>query len=294
MDVHFLGLGSMGLGMAGALLRAGHAVHGADPAEARMALLRDAGGMVLDEASPPGDALVSVVLNAEQTHDALFGTSGRAARLRPGAVIVSCATVAPEFATAMEAETAQRGLLYLDAPISGGAGKAAEGRLSVMASGAPAAFEAAAPLLDAMAEMVHRLGDAAGGGSAMKAVNQLLAGIHIAAMGEAIALAASQGLDLARVLEVIGVSAGNSWMFENRGPHVVDGDYAPRSSIDIWPKDLGIVTAIAEGAGLRLPVAQSALDAFREASAAGLGQEDDAAIARHVAGKAGLYLPGDT
>ena len=291
MNVLFAGLGSMGLGMAQSLLRAGHTVQGVDPNSARVVMLRADGGVDdLDQA----DALVSAVLNADQTRAVLFGPDGLADRLRPGAVILSCATVAPAFAREMEAEAQARGLHYLDAPISGGAAKAAEGRLSIMAAGTADAFEASEPLLDAMAETVHRLGDSAGAGSAMKAVNQLLAGVHIAAMGEAMAFGASQGLDPARVVDVISVSAGTSWMFENRAPHVVDADYAPRSKVDIWPKDLGIVTDIASDAALPLPVTQTALAQFRAMSAAGMGDEDDAAIAKYVARQGGLKLPGDS
>ena len=292
MIVHFAGLGSMGLGMASSLVRAGHEVHGTDLSPDRTDALREAGGHALSDETPQADGLVCVVLNAEQTRDALFGPDGLASRLKPGGVILSCATVAPAFAVEMGAEASARGLLYIDAPISGGAAKAAEGRLSIMAAGRPDAFEAAAPLLDAMAETVHRLGDHAGPGSAMKAVNQLLAGTHIAAMAEALAFAASQGLDLGRVVEVISASAGTSWMFENRAPHVLAADYAPRSSVDIWPKDLGIVHAIAENAKLPLPVTEAALAQFRAASAAGLGREDDAALTKHVARQGGVALPG--
>ena len=231
MIVHFAGLGSMGLGMAASLAAAGHRVNGRNPEPARVDLLRAAGGHGPSEDT--ADAGVSAVLNEAQTREALFAPGGLADGLREGGVIVSCATVSPAFAAEMEAAARGRGLLYLDAPISGGAARAAEGRLSIMASGAPEAFDAAAPLLDAMAETVHRLADAAGAGSAMKAVNQLLAGIHVAAMGEAMAFAAMSGLDLARVVEVVSASAGTSWMFENRAPHVVDGDYAARARIDI-------------------------------------------------------------
>ncbi len=291
MIVYFAGLGSMGLGMAVSLLRAGHEVHGSDPDAARVALLQEAGGHGLQGDAPPAEAVISVVLNADQTRAVLFGPEGLAGRARSGAVILSCATVAPPFAAEMAAEAQARGLLYIDAPISGGALKAAEGRLSIMASGAPEAFDAADPLLKAMAEIVHRLGDTAGAGSAMKAVNQLLAGTHIAAMGEALAFAAAQGLDLRRVVDVISVSAGTSWAFENRAPHVVDGDYIPRSKVDIWRKDLGIVTDIAAAAGLPLPVVATALEQFRAASAAGLGDEDDAAITKYVARQGGIDVP---
>lgn len=291
--IHVIGLGSMGLGMAMSLLRAGHVVHGLDINQAQVAKLQEAGGHPLIRRSPHADILVCVVLNAAQTEAALFGPDGWADHVKPGGTVLACATVAPDFARDMEATAQGRGLHYLDAPISGGSVRAAEGQLSIMASGTPAAFEGAAAALQAMARTVHHLGDQAGAGSAMKAVNQLLAGVHIAVMGEALGFAASQGLDLARVLEVIRVSAGNSWMFENRAPHVIEADYAPRSTINIWPKDLGIVTEIAAQANLPLPLAEAALHQYRLAAEAGLGLEDDAAIAKLVASRAGLKLPGD-
>ena len=285
MLIDFVGLGSMGLGMAVSLVKAGHTVRGFDPAEARVEMLIAQGGTAFGEAADKADAVVSAVLNADQTRAVLFGERGVAKRLRPGGVIISCATVSPAFAAEMEAQAADVGLLYLDAPISGGAIKASAGQLSIMASGTAEAFDVAGPVLEAMAETVHRLGDHAGPGSAMKAVNQLLAGVHIAAMGEALAFGASQGLTPAQVVQVISVSAGTSWMFENRAPHVVDGDYTPRSKVDIWLKDLGIVIDIA---------ASSALAQFRAASEAGLGDEDDAAIAKFFARAGGVSLPGDS
>lgn len=292
MLIDFVGLGSMGLGMATSLVRAGHTVRGHDPDTSRVEMFVAAGGMAADGAEP-ADALVSAVLNADQTRTVLFSAQGVAARLRKGGVILSCATVSPEFAKEMEAEAVKAGLLYLDAPISGGAIKAAAGQLSIMASGTPEGFEVAGPVLEAMAETVHRLGDNAGAGSAMKAVNQLLAGVHIAAMGEAMAFGASQGLTPEQVLNVVSVSAGTSWMFENRGAHVVEADYSPRSKVDIWLKDLGIVTDIAASSGLPVPVSSNALAQFRAASAAGLGNEDDAAIAKHFARAGDINLPGD-
>jgi len=293
MLIDFVGLGSMGLGMAVSLVKAGHVVRGFDPAAARVEMFCASGGAPFGEGVPPADAVVSAVLNADQTRAVLFGAQRVAARLRPGGVILSCATVSPAFAAEMERKAGAMGLLYLDAPISGGAVKAAAGQLSIMASGSAAAFAAAEPALAAMAQTVHRLGDQAGAGSAMKAVNQLLAGVHIAAMGEAMAFGASQGLTPRQVLDVVSVSAGTSWMFENRGPHVVAGDYTPQSKVDIWLKDLGIVTDIAETSGLPLPVASNALAQFRAASEAGLGDEDDAAIAKYFARAGGVTLPGD-
>jgi 3-hydroxyisobutyrate dehydrogenase-like beta-hydroxyacid dehydrogenase len=185
------------------------------------------------------------------------------------------------------------GLHYLDAPISGGAAKAAQGKLSIMASGTQAAFDGAAPALDAMAEKVFRLGDAAGAGSAMKAVNQMLAGVHIAAMAEALTFGMTQGVTPDTFLEVISQCAGTSWMLENRAPHIVAGDYSPRSSVDIWPKDLGIVLDIAKSAKFGAPLTAAALQQFLAASGSGLGAQDDAAVAKVYARNAGLSLPGD-
>jgi len=293
MLIDFVGLGSMGLGMAVSLVKAGHTVRGFDPEVTRVEMLIAQGGTEFGDAAPKADAVVSAVLNADQTRAVLFGEQDVAKRLRSGGVIISCATVSPAFAAEMEAQAADVGLLYLDAPISGGAIKAASGQLSIMAAGTVEAFGVADPALEAMAETVHRLGNHAGPGSAMKAVNQLLAGVHIAAMGEALAFGASQGLTPAQVVQVVSVSAGTSWMFENRAPHVVDGDYTPRSKVDIWLKDLGIVTDIAASSALPVPISSNALAQFRAASEAGLGDEDDAAIAKYFARAGGVSLPGD-
>ena len=199
----------------------------------------------------------------------------------------------PEFARDMEARCNAVGVQYIDAPISGGSVKAAAGQLSIMASGAPAAFEAAAPVLEACAETVFRLGDAAGAGSAMKAVNQLLAGVHIAAMAEAMTFGMTQGISPEDFVRVIPQCAGTSWMLENRAPHIVEGDYTPHSAVDIWPKDLGIVLDIARGAKFGAPLTAAALQQFVAASGSGHGREDDAAVAKVYARNAGLSLPGE-
>lgn len=291
-----IGLGSMGYGMAQSLLRAGHEVYGCDIDPERVAALAAEGGKSarVPEAAAVSDIVICVVLNAMQTGQVLFGENGAAPAMRAGGVIVVCATISPESAREMARKTRDCGLHYLDAPISGGAARAAQGTLSIMASGSAAAFGVARPALDAMAGTVHDLGEQVGAGSAMKSVNQLLAGVHIAAMGEALALAASQGLDLCRVVDVIAVSAGSSWMFENRAPHVVENDYTPRSAVDIWPKDLGIVSDIARRSSLPVPLTMAALEQFRAASDAGDGQADDAAVTKVYARAAGLKLPGDS
>ena len=291
--IGIIGLGSMGYGMARNLIKAGHQVWGHDinpDAVARLVADGAQAGALLDHAEAL-DALVVVVLNAAQTEAVLFGPEGVAAALQQNTVILSCATIPPAFAAEMEARAESAGLLYLDAPISGGAIKAASGELTIMASGRKAAFDAAKPALDAISAKVFEMGDRAGAGSAMKATNQMLAGIHIASMAEAITFALAQGISPERFLEVVSQSAGTSWMLENRAPHIIEGDYTPRSTINIWPKDLGIVMDIAQNSGFSAPITEAALALFKEAAAQGLGAEDDAALAKLYAKAAGLTLP---
>jgi 3-hydroxyisobutyrate dehydrogenase-like beta-hydroxyacid dehydrogenase len=242
----------------------------------------------------PGQAAVLVLtVNAAQADAALFGPEGAAARLAPGGVVVNSATMAPADARRLDAEAAARGLLYLDAPVSGGAAAAREGRMTVMASGSDAAFAAAQPVLDAIAGKVWRLGDAPGQGAAMKVVHQLLAGVHIAAAAEAMALALASGLDPRTVYGVVTSAAGNSWMFENRMAHVLAGDDTPLSAGDIFVKDLGLVEGMAREARLPVPLAAQALQMFVAQRALGQGGRDDAFVLRVWQSIAGFALPGE-
>jgi 3-hydroxyisobutyrate dehydrogenase len=200
--------------------------------------------------------------------------------------------MAPERARALARRLEGAGRHYLDAPMSGGAARAAEGALTMLASGSAAAFARAEPALAAMTGTLYRLGEAPGQGAAFKMVNQLLAGVHIAAACEAVAFAKREGLDLARVFEVITKSAGNSWMFENRVPHILAGNYAPKSAVEIFVKDLGIVVDMARASRFPVPVAGAALQMFLMTAAAGMGRDDDSSVARLYATIAGLDLPG--
>jgi L-threonate 2-dehydrogenase len=141
-----------------------------------------------------------------------------------------------------------------------------------------------------MAAKIYELGDEAGKGAAFKMVNQLLAGVHIAVASEAMAFAARQGLDLRKVYEVITASAGNSWCFENRMQHVLDNDYTPRSAVEIFVKDLGIVEDMARAARFPVPIASAALQMYLMTAAAGMGRDDDSSVARLYAQIAGIDL----
>lgn len=291
-----IGLGAMGLGMARSLVKGGFDVHGFDVSPDAAGALVSSGGTA---AATPGaaaegaDVVFCVVVNADQVDAVLFGADGAAAVLPAGAVFAVCSTVPAAFAVDAAQRLAQTGALYLDAPISGGAARAADGQLTVMASGSKAAFAAAGPALDAVAQTVYRLGDEPGAGSTMKMINQLLAGVHIAAATEAMALAARQGLDLPQVYDIIVKAAGNSWMFENRVPHILEGDYTPRSAVDIFVKDLGIVLEAGKTSRFPLPISAAAHQMFLAASAAGMGRWDDAAVAKVYERLSNIDLPGD-
>ncbi|WP_112875432.1 L-threonate dehydrogenase [Paracoccus endophyticus] len=296
MRAAVIGLGSMGQGAALSLLRAGIDTAGCDIRPEAAASLADAGGRTAAtpaQAAAGADVVFVYVMNAAQSDAVLFGDDGAVAAAAPGTVFLLCATMPPADAERLGARLAEAGMLAIDAPVSGGSVRAASGQITVMASGPAAAFDRAGPALDAVAARVFRLGERPGDGSRMKMINQLLAGVHIAAAAEAMVLAASQRMDLAQVLEVISTCAGTSWMFENRGPHIVAGDWTPHSAVDIFVKDLGIVTGAANAAGCPVPLSQAALDLFRAASDAGMGRLDDAAVARVLAARAGVALPGD-
>ncbi len=285
--VGVIGLGAMGMGVAMSLLREGFEVHACDVRAEAVQKVVDAGGIAA--ASPAAmaplvEVLLTVVVNADQTETVLFGEKGAAPHMKPGAVVIASATVSPEFAKALGKRLNDMGLLMIDGPISGGAAKAMSGEMTVMSSGTPAAYAKCEDVLDAIAGKVYRLGDEVGPGSVVKMVNQLLAGVHIAASGEAMALAIRAGANPDQVYEVITNSAGNSWMFQNRVPHILAGDYTPLSAVNIFVKDLGIVLDYAKKNVFPLPLSATAHQMFMSASAAGHGGEDDSAVIKTFPG----------
>jgi putative dehydrogenase len=280
-NVGLIGLGAMGSGMAGSLRRYGCMVHVFDVRAQVAQAFAAEGGVACSspaELAAQCPVIVSVVVNAAQTEAVLFGEDGCAAAMRRGSVFVMCSTVDPNWSIAMEARLAELGILYVDAPISGGAAKAAGGQMTMMTAATPEAYAVVGPLLDAMAANVYRLGDKAGAGSKVKIINQLLAGVHIAAAAEAMALGLREGVDATALYDVITHSAGNSWMFENRMAHVLAGDYTPLSAVDIFVKDLGLVLDVARASKFPLPLSSTAHQMFMQASTSGYAREDDSAV----------------
>ena len=289
--VGVIGLGAMGGGMARSLARAGHGIGVYDVRPTAVQELSDEGATGFGSPRALGAAcgiIFVAVVNANQAEQVLFGDDGAVQAMSPGSVVVLCSTVPPDYAKTLGQRLASRNIMLLDAPISGGAAKAATGELTVMAAGAPAAFDRCEPVLKAVAQKVYRLGDAPGAGSTVKMINQLLAGVHIAAAAEAMALGIKVGADPKVLYEVISNSAGSSWMFQNRVPHILAGDYAPRSAVTIFVKDLGIVLEAGKESHMPLPLTAAAHQMYLMACAAGHGKEDDAAVIKIFPG---LDLP---
>jgi 3-hydroxyisobutyrate dehydrogenase len=284
-SVGLIGLGAMGGGMAASLRRAGYNLYVYDIRQDVVRAFTAEGGQAAPDTASLGaacDVVISVVVNAAQTEAVLFGPNGDgtgcAARMKPGSVFVMCSTVDPNWSIALEVRLAEMGILYLDAPISGGAAKAAAGQITMMTAGKPEAYARCNAVLDAMAAKVYKLGDHAGAGSKVKIINQLLAGVHIAAAAEAMALGLREGVAPHDLYEVITHSAGNSWMFENRMAHVLAADYTPLSAVDIFVKDLGLVLDLARATKFPLPLSSTAHQMFMQASTAGYAREDDSAV----------------
>ncbi|MHC5307468.1 L-threonate dehydrogenase [Bartonella sp. LJL80] len=290
-SVCVVGLGSMGMGAARSCIAAGLHTYGVDLDAAKCRSLVDAGaigaGPTCDEVENL-DALLILVVNAAQCKAVLFGENGFASRMKPGAAIMVSSTISATDAKEIAGLLTQNGLLVLDAPVSGGAVKADAGDITVMASGSDVAFAKLAPVLEAVAGKVYNIGEEIGLGSTVKIIHQLLAGVHIAAGAEAMALAARSNIPLDVMYDVVTHAAGNSWMFENRMKHVVDGDYTPKSAVDIFVKDLRLVTETALALNFPLPLASTAYTMFANASNAGFGKQDDAAVIKTFAG---IQLP---
>lgn len=291
-----LGLGAMGLPMAENLSR-GFTVRGFDITAERLAAAERAGiapAASAADAVGGADVVLVAVRDQAQLETLLFGRDGIAAHMAPGAVVLLTSTVGGAGVRAVAARLAETGLRLVDAPVSGGPVRAGEGDLLVVVGADDDAWAAAEDVLDAMASTLVRVGDAPGDGQAMKTVNQLLCGVHIAAAGEALALARALGLDAETALEALMAGAASSFMLGDRGPRMLQAygpggadDVEVRSALSIFVKDMGIVTAAAKGAGLSTPVAAAAEQLYLQGATRGLGACDDSSVITVVAPEKG-------
>lgn len=293
-SVAVLGLGAMGLPMA-TRLAGSLTVHGFDIAEPRLDLARQAGITPFGsarEAVEGVDATLLAVRNSAQLREVLFGSGGSegiATALRPGSVVIMTSTVGIADVVDVAAGLAEHGVELVDAPLSGGPVRAGAGDLLIVVGATPTAREQARPVLDLLASTLSIIGDKPGDGQAFKTVNQLLCGVHIAAGAEALALASALGLDPAATLETLSAGAAGSFMLANRGPRMLqageEGGAEVLSRLDIFVKDMGIVSTAARGAGLATPVASAAEQLFLLGAAHGLAAADDSAVISVVAPK---------
>ena len=294
MKVGVIGLGNMGMGAALNLLHKGHDVTGCEVREeTRAAFTAEGGKVVVSPDALPTDleAVVVFVINAAQTEQVLFGDKGCLARMEAGAVVSAAPPSRRRPPRTLGRKIEDAGFLMVDSPVSGGSAGARAGTMTVMGSGSEAAFAKAGPVLEAISTKIWRLGDEIGVGSTVKMVNQLLAGVHIATAAEALALGIRAGADPETLFKVISESAGSSWMWQNRVPHILAGDDTPSSAVNIFVKDLGIVLDQARALTFPLPMAAAAHQLFLAAAANGQGLKDDSFVIRVWEALTGIALP---
>ena len=294
----FIGLGAMGTPMAKRIVSAGFDLSVFDVRPENADPLVELGARRAGsprEAAEGAEALVLMVVNAEQAEDALFGGDGAAEILSPESAVVVMSAVGPEAVRRIEGPLAGRGVRLLDAPVSGGVARAERGDLLIMAGGIADLFEEVRPLLAAMGSTVSHCGGSVGDGQSVKLVNQLLCGVHVAVAGEALAYAEALGLDPRSVFETIRYGAANSFMLEDRGERMLEREFVPaKSALDIFVKDMGLVRLAAVEQGFQTPLADAAHRLYEMGSSLGLGEEDDSGVVRVFERTDGAGRTGDS
>lgn len=278
-QIAFIGLGKMGTPMAGRLLQAGHAVHVFNRSRGAVDALAKQGAQPAGSAAEAAGRaeFIFTALPTQATVEQVYQELQGAARA--GQIYADHSTVSLATNRRCAEELAKRGAEFLDAPVSGGPAGALAGTLTVMAGGGKAAFEAALPIFQAFGKNI-RLCGGAGAGQAVKLVNQLLVGVHTAAIAEAAVLGAKLGADPQTVLELVGTSFGGSTMMMRNLPRFISRDFSAATSVRLLLKDLGIIHDEAKNAGVPLFLGALAEQRFLEAASRGLADEDIAALVK--------------
>ena len=223
------------------------------------------------------DTIITCVSDTRDVETVLFGTQGVATTARSGTVIVDMSTISPGASKDFAERLALKGIMMLDAPVSGGSEGARKGTLSTMVGGDPVILERARPILAAMATTITHVGQS-GNGQATKMVNQVMAVGNILAMSEGFLLAKRYGLDLEATLKAIQGGAAGSWMLTNQGPKVVAGDWTPSFTIELQLKDLRLVMEMADACGAPILSTSQIVQLYRSLVARGHGQEGNHAL----------------
>ena len=280
-NVGWIGLGAMGSPMASFVAKAGHPVTAFDIDPQKAVALAEDGvkaAATVSDAAADADVLVLMVATAGQAESVLYGDGKAAAALKPGSVVLLMATVGPAAVEDWARRLAVTGVDIVDAPVSGGAARAGQGDLLIMVSGSDTALATVQPLLNVMARNAPVVGTEPGDGQKVKLVNQLLCGVHIAVAAEALAYAEALGLNAGATWEVLRHGAAASFMLDDRGGRMVHGTDEVKSALDIFVKDMGLVTDAARAHSYPAPIASAAEQLYLAGSRAGLGRRDDSVV----------------
>lgn len=278
--VTFVGIGAIGLPMAVAVAKAGFEVTGVDFSEQQRAAAQAQGLTAEQDAASAhaADAVIVMVATPDQLKAAALGEDGLLAKMRQNSTMIVMSTVGPEAVQELVPSAAEHGVNLLDAPVTGGIARAAQGNLRLFVSGERTVSEPHRALLESMGTVVA-CGTEIGKGQSFKAVNQLLCAVHIVAGAEALALAEKLGLDPAEVLEAVSGGAAGSFILSDRGPRMLKGlDAEVASAVSIFVKDSTLVGDIADAAGMETPLLDAAKQKYLEAAEAGWAGRDDSQV----------------
>ncbi len=291
--VGFVGLGIMGARMAACLARAGHEVAVYNrTAEKAEAFVAEHGGRVAEtpRAAAEGAAVViTMVVDGSQVEQVLLGDDGAVHGAAPGTLFVDMSTIAPADARRIGTTLAERGLAFVDAPVSGSAPKAEDGTLTIMAGGSEADVARARPFFDAMGEVILHVGDL-GQGQTVKVISNSVGATNCATLAQALVVGKATGVDLPSLVSVLGASSGASYMVTLKAEPMLEHDYTPLFRLEHMLKDVSICLSESEAAGAPFPAAALAHELYAAAMGRGLGDQDFAAVLEAAEGLAGVRI----
>jgi len=292
-QIGFIGLGNMGVPMAGRLMEGGYALVVNDIRQdaARPLLARGATWAASPaEVAAAAQTVITILPTSREVRDVLLGAKGLLEALRPGSLVIEMTSADPSATRDLEREVAARGSALIDAPVSGGVRGAVEGSLAIMVGGDPALLERARPVLARMGKNIFHAGPV-GAGHAIKLVNNMCSGGILALTIEAVAVAARSGVDPTRAVEILQASSGRSNASDNKFPRfILNGAFDAGFAIRLMMKDLDGYGRLAQESGVPSPVARAAAEVYRLAMARGMAEQDHTAIARIIEEWAGVSL----
>lgn len=290
--VAFLGLGIMGRGMVGNLLKAGHDVTVWNRSPEPVAALVDDGASAsptIAECVAGADFVLYCLADDAAVRAVVLGEGGLASAVSPSSTVIDLSTISPEASETERAAFERRGVPFLDAPVFGSKGEAESGGLWVVAGGDPAVFEAARQVLEPISATVHHMGPA-GSGVRMKLVGNLVVVSQLLVLGESLTLARKAGLDLSKVLDVLSVTDFRSPIFDGVGPAVLADDYSPSFALKLMQKDSRLIRSFAADLDAPVPGLDPAIRYVDAAMERGWGEENASALIKAVAAEGGVDL----